>query len=69
MKRSRRKRAEKVAGYKINMQKCVAFLTLTKKYQKGKKIFLKPFKITSKTNRQKQSELRNKPDQGGERSI
>ena len=37
----------KVAGYKINIQKSVAFFTLTMKYQKGK-IKNNPFKTTSK---------------------
>ena len=56
----------KVAGYKINIQKSVVFPYTTIKYQKEKVKKKKSFKIALK---KKKKLFRTKSDQGGERLV
>ena len=59
----------KVAKYKINIQKLVAFLyTLTMKYQKRNVKKKSPLESASKKKKKKKPN-KNKPDQGGKRLI
>ena len=57
----------KVAGYKINIQKSVAFLYTNNEISERESEKTIPFKIASIKNQT--NTLRNKPDQGGERLI
>ena len=52
----------KVAGYKINIQKSVAFMYTNNEILEKKYKNIKPFKFSPKI-------LKNKPDQGGERLV
>ena len=61
--------SSKVAGYKINIQKLVAFLYTNNEISERECKKTIPFKIIPKKPTKNKTKARNKPDQGGERLV